>query len=103
MIKKINILGFEYSVEESNFVEKEKEQDLTGEVWNTHTKININSASKSEDHKLGTLFHEIIEALNYRLEWKLSHQLVTQLESSLFQVLKCNPKFVKMFLKDENE
>lgn len=36
------------------------------------------------------LMHEIIEALNHRLEIKLEHPQITQISESLYQVLKDN-------------
>ena len=37
-----------------------------------------------------TLFHEIIEALNYQLELKLEHHQIQSLEAGLFSILTKN-------------
>lgn len=40
-----------------------------------------------EQQIVSTIFHEIIDALNYHLEWKLDHSVVAGLEASLYQTL----------------
>lgn len=95
MIKKIRILGIDYDVQFSNM--DVMGNDSAGQCHNTRTRILIDTHNQSESHQRCVLLHEIIEALNYRLELKLEHNQITSLESSLFQVLRDNPDLVALF------
>ena len=55
--------------------------------------------SITEDAKLSTILHEVIEALNCKLELNLEHNQISSLESGLFQVLMDNPDFLFCFLE----
>ncbi len=92
MIKKIRILGIDYPV---TYV------DMCGNVGQCHnleTKIVIDTAQNSEQHQPCVLLHEIIEALDYRLELKLDHNVLTSLESGLYQVFRDNPGLAKYII-----
>jgi len=60
-----------------------------GSCCHTEGKIyleeNVNQSTKES-----TLFHEIIEAINYIYELDLDHNKITVLEATLYQVLKDN-------------
>lgn len=92
---KIRILGIDYEVDfsDNDFI------DSAGKCNTSKTKIWISTKENSPEHAKCVLLHEIIEALNYRLELKLEHQQITSLESSLFQVFKDNPNLLE-YLKD---
>lgn len=99
MIDSIRILGIDYKIifEDSN---NNGMIDI-GQVNMSRCTITICSSANSKEHANCVLLHEIIEALNYRLELKLDHNVITSLESSLFQVFSDNPNVVKMFLNDK--
>ena len=44
----------------------------------------------TEDNKISTLYHEIIEIINSQNDLSLNHQTISTLEASLFQVIKDN-------------
>ena len=44
----------------------------------------------SEELKMSTLLHEILEAVNWHYDMKLKHDQICKLETTLFQVLKDN-------------
>lgn len=99
MIESVRILGIDYKIifEDS---QNSGMMDL-GQVNTSQCTIRICSNANSKEHANCVLLHEIIEALNYRLELKLNHNIITSLESSLFQVFSDNPNILKMLLNDK--
>ena len=95
MIKQIRILGLDYEVE--LFTDR-KGITGAGQINLQQHLIQINEETNSPVHAKSVLIHEIIEALNYRLELKLEHNVITSLETGLFQVFQDNPEFLKIFL-----
>ena len=98
-IDTIRILGIDYGIE---FVAPNIGESVSlpaGECLTTKTTIRINTEANSGQHMKAVLLHEIIEALNYRLELQLEHPQITQLESALFAVLNDNPNLVKYLFK----
>ena len=59
-----------------------------------------NDSDITEVQKLSVVLHEVIEALNFKLELNLEHNQITGLETGLFQVLMDNPEFVGSFLEE---
>lgn len=84
---KVKILGHEYKI---------SYEDI-GYKTGTAAKCNVASleikicSSHPESRQKEGLVHEVIEALNYHLEMKLSHNKISQLGEGLYQVLKDNP------------
>ena len=96
MIKSIRILGLDYKVE--TYTDRSGIHDI-GQVIVAQNIIQLSSDRNSPEHLKSVLIHEIIEALNYRLELKLEHNVITSLETGLFQVLQDNKNFLKLFLE----
>lgn len=61
------------------------------------TQILINSLQDPQSKQL-TLLHEVLEAINFLYEIKLSERDIKTLEATLGQVLKDNPSFTKGFI-----
>lgn len=87
--KRIKILGSYYKI---NYKDEPTHENL-GECHPNTDEINIYTKNPSVQRT--TVLHEAIEALNTALEWKLKHRIITQLESSLFQIIQDNPKLMK--------
>ena len=87
-ISKIKILGHEYTVtQKENFIAETGGN--TGQCNNYTNTITI-AQEISESGKREVLTHEIIEALNYRLELNLEHHKICALGEALNQVLSDN-------------
>lgn len=98
MIKSIRILGLDYEIE--LYGERSGIQDA-GQVHNPQALIQLSTHINNPEHLKSVLIHEIIEALNYRLELKLDHNIITSLETGLFQIFQDNKDFLKLFLEGE--
>lgn len=96
MIKTIRILGINYPVEFTDMM-KSGANVNAGSVDSTGCKIFISTKVNSPTHQRAVLLHEILEALNYRLELNLKHDKITQLESGLFSVFSDNPELAALF------
>ena len=96
MIKSIKILGLDYKIELYGDLHGISN---VGQVYNPQALIQLHKDTNSSEHMKSVLLHEIIEALNYRLELRLDHNVITSLEAGFFQVLQDNKKFVKLFLE----
>lgn len=97
MIDTLRILGLNYKVE---LFDERSGVSGAGQVYNPQALIQLNKDLNNPEHIKSVLLHEIIEALNYRLELKLEHNVITSLETGLFQVLKDNKELLKLFLED---
>ena len=92
----IRIMGLDYYID----IYPRRERDSYGVCHHdTHT-IGISNCN-SEEHAKSVLLHEILEALNYRLELNMDHTKITALEAGLFQVMRDNPKLMQ-FLEKQN-
>ncbi len=97
MIETIRILGLDYAIE---LTDRRTGLGNAGQILNTQALIQLDKEVNSPEHLKSVLLHEVIEALKYRLELNLDHNIIVSLESGLFQVLTDNPEFVKLFLED---
>lgn len=88
----LRILGIDYRVD---FEDSEDTNSGTGSCNVTRCIIKICANRNSPDHQKSVLIHEIIEALNYRLELELDHYKITTLEAGLIQVIRDNPKLLE--------
>lgn len=77
---------------------KEGSSDMFG-ICQTYpkTQILINGLQDPQSKQL-TLLHEVLEAINFLYEVKLSERDIKTLEATIGQVLKDNPSFTKGFL-----
>lgn len=77
---------------------KEGSSDMFG-ICQTYpkTQILINGLQDPQSKQL-TLLHEVLEAINFLYEIKLSERDIKTLEATIGQVLKDNPSFTKGFL-----
>ena len=97
MIKSLRILGLDYEIELIN--ERSGVNDA-GQVHNPQALIQLHETVNSPEHIKSVLIHEVIEALNYRLELKLDHNVITSLETGFFQIFQDNKDFLKLFLEE---
>jgi hypothetical protein len=86
-MKKLNILGYSYSLDLSKTLE-----DMGGIVgtWDCDRKTLELANDLEEDVTNSTLIHEILEAINYHLELELKHPQIMALEVGLHQVFNDN-------------
>lgn len=91
----IRILGINYKVlfEDS----EDTGLDAIGKVNQLRCIIKICNNLNGEQHQKSVVLHEIIEAINYRLELKLNHNVITSLEAGLIQVFLDNPQLLGYF------
>lgn len=94
----IRILGIDYEVNYSD-TRKENGSELVGNVDNQACKITINNYINSQPHAGSVLLHEVIEAIDYRLQLQLNHEKICQLEAGLIQVIRDNPNLLKELSK----
>jgi hypothetical protein len=92
---KLKILGIDYQVDF-------EDSELTGwsgagQVNETKCLIKICTNANSESHQKSVLLHEIIESINYRMELKIGHNVITSLECGLIQVILDNPELLEYF------
>ena len=89
-LQSIRILGIDYGIK---YCDQRKQSGAmsVGNVDNQACQITIDSYLNSSPHAGSVLLHEIIEAIDYRLELELSHEKITQLEAGLIQVIRDNP------------
>ena len=90
---KAKILGIEYPIRQINPNISMDSANL-GECDLSACEIRLNS-QQSPDLIRSTLLHEIIEALNFRLELELEHPQITQLEAGLLQTFCDSPKVTR--------
>lgn len=76
--------------------------DTLGEFHPTQSAILIDQ-SLEDQIKKSTLVHEIVEAWNWRYEWKLPHEIITQMEAAVYQLVIENPELIEYLLNDEEE
>ena len=93
-MKIVRILGIDYKINHLDMVTLCGNTDA-GNVVHQKCVINIDVPNNSKEHAKSVLLHEILEALNYRLELNLRHEIIVQLEAGLFQVIKDNSKLLK--------
>lgn len=98
-MNKLRILGIDYTV---SFCDSRQHGNNN---FGTHTPglcaIVVDTKRQTRSHQKAVLLHEIIEALNYRLELELDHDKITQLETGLFSVFRDNPELAEFISSDE--
>lgn len=85
MVKKVRILGIDWSIEIVDGVDLEN----FGDCQPGSAKIRINSLL-SEPLQRAVLFHEIIEAVLNELEIEMEHKDLTALSAVLYGVIQDN-------------
>jgi hypothetical protein len=73
--------------------------NYSGGFTSSQNRIQV-ASDLCDEQKVSTLLHEIIEALNHFLELKLEHNVISSLESGLYQVLKDNGVDLTPLVKD---
>lgn len=96
-IKKVRVLGINYEIQYVDTMKQNGCED-TGNIDNTGCRMTINNYHNSKVHIQSVLWHEILEALDYRLELKLTHQQKTQLEAGTLQVMRDNTELIMRIL-----
>ena len=84
---KLKIGGHEYSVTETDNLLRDSQ--AAGHSCGNGLYIGIDS-SMPQSNKESTLLHEIIEQINYLNNLNLPHQVISTLETSLYQVFTEN-------------
>jgi len=87
--KKIKIAGYDYTVVSEVGIHNERCADDPAAMTPRSQMIWIDS-KQTPDGQISSLFHEIIEALNYHYQLGLKHNVISILETSLYQVMKDN-------------
>lgn len=93
----LKILGYHFTIENTN------DSDTMGSYGRTNfDKQIIQVASEIKDEqKISTIIHEIIEVLNYHMEFNLDHNVIMSLEAGLFQSLTDNGVDLLPLIKNE--
>lgn len=82
----MKILGYDYTLNKS--ADREQLENM-GRCNTANQRIEI-ANNMNQQAQESTLLHEVIEALNFHLELKLEHTVISSLESGLYQVLTSN-------------
>jgi len=98
-MKTLDILGYHYTVNETKPLSEMKGNSGTCDL--DHSIIEL-ANDAGEDMKLSTLLHEIIEAINFHLEIRLTEAKIKQLEAGLFQALTTNGVNLQDLLYKDN-
>jgi hypothetical protein len=85
---KVKIGGYDYKVILDANLSRNK--GFQGTQCANSLEIEIDSGLPIQNQE-STLIHEIFEAINYHYELKLEHNIISTLESALYQVVKDNP------------
>ena len=86
--KRIKIAGHSYKVKfKPNLY---RDNDAAGRSNANKCTIDLDPTG-SESHQCEILLHEIVEQINYRFELNLSHDKISILGASFWQVLNDNP------------
>jgi hypothetical protein len=101
MIKKMRIMGIDYSIDSVS--DKEVEGDF-GHSWTKHANIRINQ-SIPMDVTLETILHEVLHVIVevQGMEQLNRERTIRMISSSLFQVLRANPDYIKILLEISSE
>jgi len=91
----LRILGVNYRVDFESSIEKG--WNSAGRCDGAKGFIKVCTEVNNADHQKSVLLHEIIETLDYRLELKLDHNVITSLESGLISVFLDNPQLMEYF------
>jgi hypothetical protein len=92
--KRIKVAGYDYKVIFEVGGRDERGADDPAAMTPRTQQIWIDS-KQTLDGQISSLFHEIIEAINYHYELGLKHHTIAILETAWYQVLKDN-KFISM-------
>lgn len=82
----MKILGYTYRIKRGSTV---GEIDCCGRMHSRKQVIQI-ASDLTEEGEASALLHEVLEALNYHLQFGLDHKVLMALEAALFQVLTDN-------------
>ena len=82
----MKILGYNYRIE------IDKTLNELGGVGRHHADRLLIQIAKDLDWQQAesTILHEILEALNFAMQWELPHKDLSALEATLYQTLKAN-------------
>lgn len=94
----MKILGHEYKVEFDEHLDRERR--TTGECALNRLAIVLDSTFPDSTVE-ESLLHEIFEALKFHLGFgdNFSHQMLSQLSETLYQVMKDNPDYFSVKVK----
>jgi hypothetical protein len=87
-LKKVKIAGHSYKIKYKDSLVRE--HGATGMSSEANCDIILQTGGK-RSHRQEIFIHEIVEQINGRFEIGLSHDKITSIAASLFQVLKDNP------------
>ena len=87
MNKKIRILGKDLDLIFSQNLGKDSSK---AGLYNGIDMIMKIDSTANRQRQEATLFHEILEAINYELELNMEHPLISKLETAIYAVLKDN-------------
>jgi hypothetical protein len=92
----MKILGADFTVE----LMTDRDSNDLGDCYNRYQRLRL-QRDQHPDSMMETLIHEILEAINTKLELNLEHQVISALGASLFAVLKDNGVKLSPLLEDE--
>ena len=92
--KIVKIAGYDYTVISEVGKQDERCADDPAAMTPRTQMIWIDS-KQTVDGQISSLFHEIIEAINYHYQLGLKHNIIAILETTIYQVMKDN-KFINI-------
>jgi hypothetical protein len=97
MISRVKILGHSYRVTMEPYLSQSGGNSGTCNNYENHINVasEISPSAQSE-----SLFHEVIEAVVYRLDLGIPHRAIVALSEVLHQVIKDNPELVSIMTKE---
>ena len=92
----MNILGYDYTVVEDG------DSDMIGAYGRYHGKNQVLQIASglTEQQRVSTVLHEILEAINFHLQLKLEHNVIMSLETAVFQALTANGIDLSLLTKE---
>ena len=91
-MKTVKIFGYDYKIVPNDGM------GFSGRLMSGSQDLLIDT-SQCKQHQLSTIFHEVIEAVNYHLELNMKHNLIMQLETGLYSFLSDNPEYLRELIK----
>lgn len=94
----MNILGYDYEVD---IASKEEDIGSMGRMHGQSLVIQIANDLVIQQQQ-STLIHEIIEVINFHLQLRLRHDVISALETGLYQTLVSNGVDLSPLMKEED-
>ena len=96
MARKTSILGQTFAIDCVDGLDAD--QAAVGRTYCNQGRIELDGRA-ADDTQGAVLVHEVIEVINYNLEFKLKHSTITALSTALYSWVRDNPALVVDIVK----